>query len=30
MVALYGVGYMKDKYFHKLLEDGKVEFVKPS
>ncbi|KAL4438133.1 hypothetical protein ABPG74_016912 [Tetrahymena malaccensis] len=28
-IALYGIGYLKDKYFHKMLEDGKIEFVKP-
>ncbi|EAR84214.2 ser/thr phosphatase family protein (macronuclear) [Tetrahymena thermophila SB210] len=28
-VALYGIGYLKDKYFHKMLEEGKIEFVKP-
>lgn len=28
-IALYGIGYLKDKYFHKMLEEGKIEFVKP-
>ncbi|KAL4480538.1 hypothetical protein ABPG72_022293 [Tetrahymena utriculariae] len=28
-IALYGIGYLKDKYFHKMLEDGKIEFVQP-
>lgn len=30
VIALYGIGYMKDKHFHKMLEDKAIEFVKPS
>jgi len=29
-IALYGVGYMKDKYFHKMLEEGNITFVPPA
>ena len=28
-IALYGIGYIKDRHFHVMLEEGSVEFIKP-